>query len=419
MVAWGVPILKKRSRVTGPARGGERKSGSTGAWLPVSFSPSVTESCWTFCHTGWWAGAAGTESDVGGEFLLRRNGSYDHIWAFGNSAQAATSMSRGWVTLSGVQGHTPQFVADLGTRAALETFGTRAIAETLPNNPHANLAGLIGEFKRDGMPSLPGMTLRDRVFNARDAGSEYLNIEFGWLPLLRDLQDLVVSAYKMRDIVEQYVRDSDRKIRRRWGVPKVLDNHVYTYTGGNTGFGLQNASTLLLMENVTCSCTMETQFSFSGAFRYHIPVADSFWSEFQRMETLANHVFGTRITPAVLWDLAPWSWLTGWFTNVDDVMTNISQLGADGLVMQYGYAMRHQRVESVQRGYFIQGGFSGSLAGQQVGCTLVSEVKQRVRANPYGFGVDDVSLSPRQLAILSALGLSGGKRDPNYRAPHP
>jgi hypothetical protein len=46
-----------------------------------------------------------------------------------------------------------------------------------------------------------------------------------------------------------------------------------------------------------------------------------------------------------------------------------------------------------------------------VGSEVRSEWKERVRANPYGFGIDDISLSARQLAILAALGLTRGQRN--------
>jgi hypothetical protein len=34
------------------------------------------------------------------------------------------------------------------------------------------------------------------------------------------------------------------------------------------------------------------------------------------------------------------------------------------------------------------------------------EIKQRIHAHPYGFGVQSASLSARQIAIMAALGLS-------------
>jgi hypothetical protein len=133
----------------------------------------------------------------------------------------------------------------------------------------------------------------------------------------------------------------------------------------------------------------------------------------RRYEALANHLFGTRITPELVWNLAPWSWAFDWFTNAGDVIHNISLLGVDGLVLQYGYAMRsmnvkHEMVQTVTSGL---GGRNLGFGGLTSTRLVFTETKQRIRANPYGFGIDDLSLSGRQLAILAALGLTKGKRD--------
>jgi hypothetical protein len=79
--------------------------------------------------------------------------------------------------------------------------------------------------------------------------------------------------------------------------------------------------------------------------------------------------------------------------------------------MQYGYAMRHMRVHEYHRGSFQEVVMGKVIASGTVAKEVGSEWKQRVRANPYGFGIDDISLSARQLAILAALGLTRGQRN--------
>jgi hypothetical protein len=110
-----------------------------------------------------------------------------------------------------------------------------------------------------------------------------------------------------------------------------------------------------------------------------------------------------------LWNIAPWSWAVDWFTNTGDVIHNISTLGFDGLVMQYGYAMRQSTLLSDQR--FVTTGSAGRIPfGWEFQRQEVLEYKQRIAANPYGFGITDLSLSSRQLGILAALGLTQGAR---------
>jgi hypothetical protein len=279
--------------------------------------------------------------------------------------------------------------------------GTTAVSRVLPTNPNASLAQAIGELRRDGLPDLPGASLRERTQLAKSAGHEYLNVEFGWLPLVNDLQSFATSIRRSRQLIEQYVRDSDRKIRRRYTFPEVLSNSIYTGTGLSMGGGFG--------VNSTVSKETRTNLWFSGAFKYHVPVGDDFMNRLLRYESLTNHLFGTRITPELVWELAPWSWAVDWFTNVGDVIHNISLLGVDGLVMQYGYIMRHMRVMERHSGK-VEIDQPPGKRFYPLTLELGSEWKQRLRADPYGFGIDDTTLSKAQLAILAALGLSRGKR---------
>jgi hypothetical protein len=71
--------------------------------------------------------------------------------------------------------------------------------------------------------------------------------------------------------------------------------------------------------------------------------------------------------------------------------------------LKYGYMMEHT---VSKRTYTFVGptGFRGGALPASV--SLVSETKKRVRATPYGFGLDEGKLSLRQRAIIAALGLA-------------
>lgn len=376
----------------------DKRNFGTGPWQSYQFGNSVVEEIISQCHTGIWPPPLNADTDVGGPMQLHRTED-KHI----EISPINAGLTRGVTGISSVIGYTlGSSPAVVGSGAVMNAFGTSAIARVLPTNPNASLATAIGELRQEGLPRLPGSSLKDSTSNARKAGGEYLNIEFGWLPLVADLQAFAASVRNSRQLIDQYVRDSDRKIRRRYTPEAQTSTSVHTGTAQFFGQNISGA-------NATVTRTESTKLWFSGAFKYHVPVGDDFYSRLLRYEALANHLFGTRITPELVWNLAPWSWAVDWFTNVGDVVHNISLLGVDGLVMQYGYAMRHMRVaEHVSGGY----SFSDSL-GEHAGHAqrlVASEWKQRVRANPYGFGIDDTSLSERQLAVLAALGLTKGKR---------
>jgi len=91
-----------------------------------------------------------------------------------------------------------------------------------------------------------------------------------------------------------------------------------------------------------------------------------------------------------------------WFSNAGDVINNVTNRTVHSQVLQYGYLMEHTIVKDTYTrpvSSFNNGAPCGSS-------TLVTETKKRVRANPYGFGVSWEALSPFQLSILSALGIT-------------
>jgi hypothetical protein len=119
--------------------------------------------------------------------------------------------------------------------------------------------------------------------------------------------------------------------------------------------------------------------------------------KFQDWMSMTDHLLGVKVTPETVWNIAPWSWAADWFANTGDIMTNISNLGKDGLVMQYGYSMMERVLRSESKARF-----DGILTKR----TQETVHKRRMPATPYGFGVNLSTLSPKQVAIIAALGLS-------------
>lgn len=399
MSSYGVEE-KSRTIPNGPNLDYQTRFFVGGSWSsPVRRSGYTRETCITQCHNGTWPPMRGSRDDVGGNFDLTRS-----TLSYPEFTSINAPLLKGFMTLQatelfyvmGLESAAP------GPDSVLNAFGTSAVARVLPTNPNSSLSTALGELKKDGLPSLPGSNMRERVDLARRSGNEFLNIEFGWLPLLSDIRAFADSVKRSRQLIDQYRRDSDRKIRRRF-VPAPIVHEVSTFKGVGQGSGSN------YFPDCTVTKTKHESYWFSGAFRYHVPVGDDFYSRLRRYEQYSHLLFDTRLTPELLWNLAPWSWAVDWFTNAGDVIHNISLLGSDGLVMQYGYSMRHAYIEELARGSydFWQGDqrFTGTCSK-----LLRTETKQRRPANPYGFGIDDTSLSAIQLAILSALGLTRGQR---------
>lgn len=293
--------------------------------------------------------------------------------------------------------------------ASLLVAGTTAIARCLPTNPVSDLSTSFGELLHDGLPNLFGGTIwRDRAIGPRNAGEEYLNHQFGWLPLVSDMKKFIHSARKMRNIVRYYVNNSGKRIHRRYQFPDDIDTDINTATTQyprpflSTGFyGAGNSG------RKTTTTVKKTERWFEGCFTYYLaPDLEGDQHE-KRVEQLADKVYGARFTPETLWNLAPWSWAADWYTNQGDVIHNINRFNQDGLVMYYGYLMDRK---SIKKSIQLTGVRLKSYPGEEFGFTQEFEtvIKSRIRATPFGFGLTDAGMSLRQKAIAIALGITRG-----------
>jgi len=325
------------------------------------------------------------QGDQGGPFLLEKT-EYEFTPKTVNS-----SLVRGQVVPNSNQPNMPSGVlSSKPSDASLDAAGTTAIARCEPTNPAFSAATFIGEA-REGAPSLVGIqTWRNKTKVARSAGSEYLNVEFGWKPLVRDIQNFAHAVNNSDQILRDYHAGSAKKTRTGYSFPKTVTTK--SYTGGGILYAPSNSNGLSTSGTIINQTTDEQWFE--GAFRYHLPVGDSQIDKFRRWGSDARHLLGLEITPEVVWNISPWTWAVDWFSNTGDVLHNISALGRDGLVMQYGYIMSKSVNE---RTIYTNGG----------AMTKVTQTRlMRRPATPFGFGVNLSALTNAQTAILVALGLS-------------
>jgi len=287
----------------------------------------------------------------------------------------------------------------------LEALGSTAVANCKPTNSPADLGVALGEIFKDGLPSLAASaSWKDRSKSAKAAGDDYLNVQFGWLPLVSDVKKTAETMRRARAAIEQYERDAGRVVRRRYEFP-VEHKREETVLGRSWPYGpsLSLGGDFPTQPLLTKVEETSVRRWFSGAFVYHLPSGYDSRKTMDKAALFADKLLGLNLSPDTLWNLAPWSWAVDWFSSTGDVISNITDLGTDGLVMQYGYIMEHS-VHSVT--YTSE---ATSVCFQKVpvrDVSFVTETKKRVPANPYGFGVDFSDLSPKRLSILAALGLS-------------
>lgn len=320
---------------------------------------------------------------------------------------------------------------DVISRADLIAKGTTAIARTIPTHPAVGVSTILGEL-RQGLPSVPGKAIvwdpvrnsrrnKRRRRNSRNqpsrarkganglkrGSSEFLNWTFAVAPAIADVQALAKNVSESERILAQLERDSGRLVRRRYSFPDQITNElVSTKTGVylqdaplNARFYPAGGGTLVHRRKTV------RKVWFSGAYTYYFRAGgDDLRGKISDAKNYAEHVLGLRIDPEMAWNLSPWSWLADWKTNMGDVMTNISAFSRDSLVLRWGYVME---TVTVTNSYTWTGTLL-RVGPKSFTQNFTTTVKKRVKATPYGFGLDSDwrSFTGRQVAILGALGIT-------------
>lgn len=291
----------------------------------------------------------------------------------------------------------------------LNGLGATAIANCKPTSSPANLSVGIAELVREGIPRALGANLwESRAKDFRRYGDEYLNYQFGWLPLVNDIKDTASAISNASKLMKQYERDSGRLVRRGYDFPLIREtetiparNEVFMANNVLKGDWYANGSAS------RCRGFREREITrkiwFRGGFTYYLPSDYDSRSKLDRASLFATDILGLEITPETIWNLTPWSWAVDWGTNIGDVMANISDFAADGLVLRYGYLMENTIIKDT---YTVTGADLVGYGPTTIRTTFVTEVKKRRRATPFGFGFDMTKLNSRQIAILAALGIS-------------
>jgi hypothetical protein len=367
----------------------------------------VAEEAYSQDNPGW-RNLRGVSSDVGGPFFVYRM----KTEAVGEVRDYTQSWDRGqyteWYQAKGIP--MPVYPSLLewpnpihSSEYDMNRMGAEAVAKAAPGTSPMNLAVTLGELKKEGLPSIVGSTLRQRSSVAKKAGDEYLNAQFGWAPLVRDVFNLANTLTKSEKILAQLERDAGRKVRRKVTLMDITDNSTTHMGHRNTsvsgcadGF---TAGVLYPSGNVIRTEERRRKVWFSGAFTYYLPPSYYSRNAIARGAAKANQLYGLELNPTTLWNLAPWSWAADWFSNAGDVISNTQRFLSEGLVMHHGYLMEH----TVHSYTYAQ------LNGSTPPIKLTLETKGRVKANPFGFGVDFSDLSGFQTSILVALGLSRGR----------
>lgn len=285
---------------------------------------------------------------------------------------------------------------------SLTALGSKFIADTIPTNPMLDASVSLAELYREGLPKLLGATLlKSKVGALRGIAGEYLNYQFGWKPIVSDLKAAAKAIIDQESILLQLQRDSGRNVRRKRMLPSEV---VINSVGYDSGYpsGIQHTAFDSSWLRTATHLTREQWFS--GCYTFYFEPKKM--AEVSRIATEARLLYGLTLTPEVVWNLAPWSWLVDWIANVGDVLHNVSAFSEDGLVLRYGYVME-QNSKRVVRSNNVKFNTSTNSSYPTTSNEVFSAVrKMRRKATPYGFGLLESSFTTRQWAILAALGIT-------------
>jgi hypothetical protein len=251
-------------------------------------------------------------------------------------------------------------------------------------------------------------------------GSEYLNVVFGWTPILKDVQaavDVLTSIDQLLFPEESTRRSFKRTVNansRSHEIAGGAELGIVPLVRPGTSFNDANAE--------VGSYAGSSSNDWRGFDTLGISWNESVWTS-ARFATGATpsatnnghldraiQLLGLEITPELIWELTPWSWLIDWFTNVGTVIENMSALGLSNTILNYAYStFRRETLLTVDADpkdnltgrYPIRKKFPNGH-----GFMVKIDQKVRIAASPFGFGIAGNSLQAGQLAILTALGLA-------------
>jgi hypothetical protein len=293
----------------------------------------------------------------------------------------------------------------------LDAWGAKAIAQCKPTNRVADLSTFLGETLKEGIPRMFGAKDRWKLQTERALevpANEYLAVEFGWKPIINDILAVSDAIYRTEKTLRQFERDSGRVVRRRFSFPPtILEESSTVVADGVKPYLTPGHSAMDVGAPAEGKVVMVRKHQidrwFSGAFTYYLPNDGESRFGMTRGALEAKKLLGLAPTPDVIWNLTPWSWAVDWFSNAGDVLSNVTDWAADGLVLRYGYIMERSTVSET---YAFVGPTGKTYGIRPSVVQVVAQSKVRRKATPFGFGLTWNGLTPRQLAIITSLGIT-------------
>lgn len=189
---------------------------------------------------------------------------------------------------------------------------TMLLARTNPSQPYVDPGLLLQDIY-----DLPKM-VKDIGFyvmggrkkpSAKMAANGYLSWNFGWAPLVGDLQKLLQFQTAVEKRKAQLLKLAKGGLHRR----------ITVFTGKATSQNQRYAPAVYGPSPlVNVAYTTTTKKWASVVYR---PTSDTPKLDASNVDRIANDlVFGRNLSPSTIWQLMPWTWLEDWFTTFGDFL---------------------------------------------------------------------------------------------------
>lgn len=284
----------------------------------------------------------------------------------------------------------------------LSDMGARQILYNLPDRPLVGIAQTLAELKREGLPRTRALA-SFRSWSPRKGGQDYLTWQFGFRPVIQDIYALADSIDTADKQWRVYVNGANKLQRRHFEFPVERSTTTTAVSLGGTSYPIL-PSRLASGQSSTLyrTRTVVTRRRFSAAYAYTLPPGSESTIAAVRKVQQYRQQYGLKIDPNLLWELTPWSWLVDWFLPIGNFIQSVSSLILGNTALPWAYISEHSIVtDTYERPGVVL--VDGSGVGTM---QVVYDYKRRIAASPFGFGLSWKDLSPKQLSILAAIGIT-------------
>lgn len=312
----------------------------------------------------------------------------------------------------------------LATQSQRQGIQNMFFASSAPDRNEASLGVTLVELMRGDIPTVLRnlkKMIDDYQSIYKTMGSDYLNVVFGWQPLINEIASVIKVGMSLDRLVYY---ESYRRKRQYDGISSRTNSSISLDFSGHGTIPAYTYPTHIQRSGTgTSTLDLNLPFEANGLETlkkedYHLtsrytglakPTLRANYHNDRAMDIIKE--LGILDDPRFLWDLTPWSWFVDWFTTMGDSVSNAATYSPKKgkYAIDYAYVTSKHTVEERlslgRRGSSWLWGYA-SLAPRTAVSTAISVTKWRDRATPYGFGTRMGSLTAGQFGILTALGLA-------------